>query len=52
MTNRGVTLFAAAIGEDKDSIERIYGDGFLDIGNLDDLPVSLTRLIANRIRRR
>lgn len=52
MTNRGVTMFAAAIGEDKDSIERIYGDGFLDIGNLDDLPASLTRLIANRIRRR
>ena len=52
MTNRGVTIFAAAIGEDKDSIERIYGDGFLDISNLDDLPVSLTRLIAQRIRRR
>lgn len=52
MTNRGVTMFAAAIGEDKDSIDRIYGDGFLDIGNLDDLPVSLTRLIANRIKRR
>ena len=52
MTNRGVTMFSAAIGEDKDSIERIYGDGFLDISNLDDLPVSLTRLIANRIKRR
>ncbi len=52
MTNRGITLFAAAIGEDKDSIERIYGNGFLDIGNLDDLPVSLTRLIAQQIRRR
>ena len=51
MTNRGITLFAA-IGEDKDSIERIYGNGFLDIGNLDDLPVSLTRLIAQQIRRR
>lgn len=38
MTNRGVTIFAAAIGEDKDSIERIYGDGFLDISNLDDRP--------------
>ena len=52
MTNRGVTIFAAAIGEDKDNIEWIYGDGFLDISNLDDLPVSLTRLIAQRIRRR
>ena len=52
MTNRGVTMFAAAIGEDKHSIERIYGKGFLDISNLDDLPVSLTRLIASKIRRR
>lgn len=48
----GYDKAAAAIGEDKDSIERIYGDGFLDISNLDDLPVSLTRLIAQRIRRR
>lgn len=48
----GYDKAAAAIGEDKDSIERIYGDGFLDISNLDDLPVNLTRLIAQRIRRR
>lgn len=51
-TNRGITIYAAAIGEDKDSIERIYGDGFLDISNLDELPANLTRLIAQRIKRR
>lgn len=32
-------------------IERIYGEGFLDISNLNDLPVLLTRLIAQRIRK-
>ena len=51
-TRRGITLFAAAIGEDKENIERIYGDGFLDISNLDDLPINLTRLIAQRIKRK
>ena len=51
-TNRGVTMFAAAIGEDKENIERIYGDGFLDISKLDDLPYNLTRLIADRIKRK
>ena len=33
------------------AIERIYGEGFLDISNLNDLPVLLTRLIAQRIRK-
>ena len=51
ITRRGVTLFAAAIGDDKEAIERIYGEGFLDISNLNDLPVLLTRLIAQRIRK-
>ena len=50
--NRGITMFAAAIGEDKENIERIYGDGFLDISRLDDLPFNLTRLIADRIKRK
>lgn len=49
-TNRGVTLFAAAIGDDKENIERIYGDGFLDISNLNELPANLARLIAQHIR--
>ena len=51
-TYHQMAVRSAETFEDKDSIDRIYGDGFLDISNLDDLPVSLTRLIAQRIRRR
>lgn len=34
---RDVILFAAAIGDDKENIRRIYKDGFLDITKLEDL---------------
>ena len=43
-SSRGIKLFAAAIGSDKPNIQRIYGDGFLDITNLEKLPVNLGRL--------
>lgn len=49
-TNKGITLFAAAIGDDKPNIERIYGDGFLDITDLHKLPSNLTSLIARHIK--
>lgn len=49
-TNRGIIMFAAAIGDDKANIERIYGDGFLDITNLQKLPQNLARLIVRFIR--
>ena len=49
-TNKGITLFAAAIGDDKPNIERIYGDGFLDITDLKKLPANLTSLIARYIK--
>ena len=41
---------AAAIGDDKDSIERIYGDAFLDISDLHTLPVTLTNVVKRFIR--
>ena len=47
---KGIKLFAAAIGSDKPNIQRIYGDGFLDITNLEKLPVNLGRLIIHQIR--
>jgi len=47
---KGVTLFAAAIGDDKPNIERIYGNGFLDITDLNKLPMNLTRLISAHLR--
>jgi len=35
---KGIHLIAAAIGEDKVNIERIYGDSFLDITDLEKMP--------------
>jgi len=48
-SRKGVQIFAAAIGDDRDKIERIYGSGFLDITDLNQLPVMLTNLIARNL---
>jgi len=42
---------AAAIGTDKENIERIYGDAFLDITDLQKLPFLLVKRIEKEIRR-
>lgn len=49
-TAKGIHLFAAAIGSDKPNIQRIYKDGFLDITNLESLPVNLGKLIIQQIK--
>lgn len=49
-TRKGITMFAAAIGNDKDNIRRIYKEGFLDVTDLNQLPVNLTRLIQQYIK--
>jgi cobalamin biosynthesis protein CobT len=49
-TNKGVTLFAAAIGDDRENIERIYQEGYLDITDLNQLPQNLAKLIARYVR--
>lgn len=46
---KGIILFAAAIGSDKDRIKRIYQDGFLDITDLNRLPKLLPTLISQYI---
>ena len=51
-TNKGIHLFAAAIGDDKPNIQRIYGDGFLDITNPEKLPLHLGKLMIRHIRDR
>ena len=48
-SRKGVQIFAAAIGDDRDRIERIYGTGFLDITDLNQLPIMLTQLISRNI---
>ena len=41
---------AAAIGDDKENIERIYGDSFLDITDLKQLPSKLTAVVKKHLR--
>lgn len=45
----GVETIAAAIGDDREAIERIYGTGFLDVSDLNALPKMLTNIIKKRI---
>lgn len=47
---KGIILFAAAIGTDKERIKRIYQDGFLDISDLNKLPKLLPKLISQFIQ--
>lgn len=47
---KGILFVAAAIGEDKQNIERIYGDSFLDITDLNQLPVKLTAIIKRFLK--
>ena len=47
---KGILFVAAAIGSDKENIERIYGDSFLDITDLNKLPVKLAGIIKRFIR--
>lgn len=46
---RGIILFAAAIGSDKECIKRIYKDGFLDITNLGNLPKNTALLVKQHL---
>lgn len=47
---KGIVLFAAAIGDDREQIKRIYKDGFLDITNLDELPKNMTLLVKQYLQ--
>ena len=47
---KGILFVAAAIGNDKKNIERIYGDSFLDITDLKQLPVKLTSVVKRHIK--
>ncbi len=47
---KNVIFVAAAIGDDKQNIERIYGDSFMDITDLNQLPTKLTGVVRRHIR--
>ena len=46
-----ILLFAAAVGDDKDKIQAIYGDSFLDITDMDMLPKIFIDKIKKFIQR-
>lgn len=48
---RGVETLAAAIGEDKDIIESIYGNGFIDVSDIEKLPKTMTAIVKKRLLR-
>lgn len=47
---KGILFIAAAIGDDKENIQRIYGESFLDITDLEELPAKLTAVLKRHIR--
>lgn len=47
---KGLIFVAAAIGDDKENIERIYGDSFMDISDLNQLPIKLAATLKRYIR--
>ena len=49
-TNKGILFVAAAIGDDKENIERIYGDAFLEISDLTKLPFLLVKKIEKELK--
>lgn len=46
---KGLLIYGAAIDEDKEVIEEIYGKGFLSIQDLTSLPKTLVRLVRQQI---
>ena len=45
----GIETIAAAIGDDKDRIKKIYGNGYLDISDLSKLPKALAKILRDRL---
>lgn len=51
LERKRITVLTAAIGFDKEQIQRIYKEGFLDISDIGQLPYVLPKQILMRIRR-
>ena len=51
LVKKGIVFQAAAIGWDKKAIQEIYGNAYLDISDLGELPVRLTKQLAKLLRR-
>ncbi len=51
LEKKRITVLTAAIGSDKEAIQRIYKEGFLDISDIEQLPFLLPKQIMARIKR-
>ncbi|MCD7883545.1 MAG: hypothetical protein LUI87_07550 [Lachnospiraceae bacterium] len=49
LTKKGITFLAAAIADDREAIQRIYGDAFVDISDVKKLPQKLMKQIIKRL---
>ena len=45
LEHRGIHVMAAAIGEDRELIRRIYGKGFLNISDTERIPAAMAGII-------
>lgn len=52
LAGQGISFLAAAIGSDKERIRDIYQNAFLDISNIEALPVTLAKKVAQELRRK
>jgi len=43
-------FIAAAIGNDRENLQRIYGDSYMDISDLTQLPMKLTNVVKKHIK--
>lgn len=46
---KGIAVFAAAIGDDKEQVREIYQDSYLDITDLNALPKAIVKILKKQI---
>ena len=51
LERRGVHVFAAAVGEDREIIESIYKEGFLNISDMKTMPAKFAALLTKYMKR-
>lgn len=50
-SRKNITTISAAIGEDKENIQKIYRDNYLDISSLNDLPDALLKIVKPYVKK-
>lgn len=49
LNKKGVIVYGAAIGDDEDEIQDIYGKGFLDLTDLARMPRTMVRIVKSKL---